>query len=144
MNRIIKKSAFRLFAVAKALLLVSSCFMVSNLWAMEQDNYRRATLINKTGSAIVVTTYFSFSPRFPMKKATKNYFIQKGEEEEIPVKHVRQEGGWHMATIGVTLVTGNAAEIFFNAGNEEEIKARKSYTIKKAEKIVPLLEEVKQ
>jgi len=140
MKRIIKKGAF---PVVKAFLLISSCFMMSNLWTMEGDEYKRATLVNKTESQMIVSVYFS-SDRANLGNAIGfEYTVKKGDTRDIRIKDEK-------GIIGVVTIffwdnkKGVSTQLFLNAVNREDIKAGKTYDITWVEKtgIIPKFKEV--
>ena len=131
----------RLFAVAQAFLLISSCFMVSNLWTMEsdewktEDGYHRAKLINKTGFKLFVVVWF-FDNLTDLSKHEKFlYNIGDGHTIMIRVKNPKKEIG--RVFIGSFGKEGR----IFNASDVEEIEVSKSYVITGDKKWVPELKE---
>jgi len=141
MNRIIKKGFSRVFTVAKAFLLISSCLMVSNLWTMEsdenrtKDGYYTAELINKTGSALfVVVTFFNDLTDRYNGSVFAQYSIKNGEHQRIRVKNPKGEIG----SIFITLLNKKAGgNTYFNVGDREDIKVGKTYVVTGAEKGCP-------
>ncbi len=148
MNRIIKRGSSRLYEVTKALLLVSSCFMVSNLWAMEsdenqtKDGYYTAKLINKTGERVMITVYFSDDLTDLSSSKQFSYIIQKGVTRKIRVQNPKKEVG--RILIGIMAGEKSASNTFFNTLGFEEIEVGKTYLITSAELLVPELKELKE
>jgi len=147
MKRIIKGSSSRLFSVAKVFLLVSSCFMVSNLWAMEsdenrtKDGYYTAELINKTGSKVMVIVYFHKN-RINLESTVEFiYNIKNNDKKKIRVKN--PEGKIAILQVYLARKGGGGSDMYFNARNTEDIKVGKIYEVTAAEKWVSELKEVK-
>ncbi len=141
MKRITKRGSSRLFAAAQAFLLVSSCFMVSNLWTMEsdewktKDGYYTAELINKTGFKLFISVWFFDNLTDLSNHKDFGYNIAGGDTRKIRVKNLKKEIG--RVFIGSF---GKGASIF-NASTVEEIEVGKTYVITGAEKWVPELKE---
>jgi len=144
MKRVIKGSFSRVFSVTKAFLLVSSCFMVSNLWTMEsdenrtKDGYYTAELINKAGVSlfVVVSFYDDLTNRDTSEVFTYGIGIDK--KRKIRVKNSKKE----IANISIGNNKKDSMEVVLNDSDFEEIKVGKVYEVTVAEKWVAEFKEV--
>ncbi len=138
MNRIIKKGPFRLFAVTKALLLVSSCFVMGNLCAMKEKKriprYKsidaKVKFINKTALTTYVRVYFPVN----FYEAPSVYKIKSKKSKDIAWKKKRR----------TIYVVPNKVEIIARDGRKKYkkefsrffFKANREYSIIEKDSIV--------
>ena len=111
---------------------------------MERAKYKRATLVNKSGSRAIVTVYFSSDRTNLDNTLDFGYTIDKGDTLDIRIK----DGKGIIGTVVILFYEEGKdfTVLTFNAGKREDIKAGKTYDITWVEKtvIVPELKEVEK
>ncbi len=132
MNRIIKRDSSRLYEVTKALLLVTSCFMVSNLWAMGEDKqvHTKSKFTNSTELTIFVKVYFPAKHKIlPFL-----YKIKKGVSKNIVLRE--KKGEVYVVASKVEIIARNRKEKYEKGFPRFYFKANKEYFIIAKDSIV--------